>query len=306
MTAVITVGILVIPITFIVGLRFSVPKFKEMVRFGLPLIPSEMGSFIVNLSDRFFIKSYCSIADTGIYSLGYRFGIMPSIFVTGPFNQIWMPRRLELYNQPGSKVLFGRVLTYYLVIITFVGLGVAILTKDVLKIIANPKFWSAYKIVPIIVLSNIIFAIYYHFNVGIEIQKKTEYLGFINFTSGLFVLLLNYLLIPTYGVYGAAYATLCAMIYKVALTYYFSSKFYKIQLETGRIIKVIGAAALIYPICASLEFNSIYMNLFVKTLLIMLFPVFLWVLQFYSREEKMRVRVMVRQVLNGKSAELAD
>lgn len=306
MTAIITIGILMVPILFIVGLHFSMPKFKEMLRFGLPLIPSDMGSFIVNLSDRFFIKSYCSIADTGLYALGYRFGIIPSIFVTVPFNQIWLPRRLEIYNQPGSRKLFGRVLTYYLIVITFVGLGVAILTKDVLKVIANPKFWPAYRIIPIIVLSNVFFAMQSHFNVGIEIAKKTEYMGFINFTSGLFALLLYYLMIPPYGIYGGAYATLIIMVYKVALTYYLSSKFYKIQLEMDRILKIIGAAALIYPLCASLDFSNVYMNLFVKTCFVLLFPVFLWVLQFFTQEEKMRVRVMVRQVLNGKGAELAD
>ncbi|HQG31221.1 MAG TPA: oligosaccharide flippase family protein [Deltaproteobacteria bacterium] len=306
MTAVITIGILVIPIMFVVGMRFSMHKFKEMLRFGLPLIPSEIGSFIVNLSDRFFIKKYCSIADTGLYALGYRFGIIPSIFFTGPFNEIWMPRRLEIYNQPGSRQLFGRVLTYYLLVLAFIGLGVAVLTEDVLKIIANPKFWSAYRIVPIIVLSNIIFSIYYQFNLGIEISKKTEYLGFINFTSGLLVLLLYYLMIPPFGVYGGAYATLIAMIYKVGMTYYFGNKFFKIEIETGRVMKIIGAAALIYLLCTYVEFNSISMNLFAKTLIILLLPLFLWVLQFYSPEEKMRVRGMVRQVFNGRGAELAD
>jgi len=217
-----------------------------------------------------------------------------------------MPRRLEIYNQPGSRQLFGRVLTYYLLVLAFIGLGVAVLTEDVLKIIANPKFWSAYRIVPIIVLSNIIFSIYYQFNLGIEISKKTEYLGFINFTSGLLVLLLYYLMIPPFGVYGGAYATLIAMIYKVGMTYYFGNKFFKIEIETGRVMKIIGAAALIYLLCTYVEFNSISMNLFAKTLIILLLPLFLWVLQFYSPEEKMRVRGMVRQVFNGRGAELAD
>ena len=47
---------LVIPLCFKIGLHFSFDKIKQMLIFGLPIIPSQLGAFIVHLSDRFFIK----------------------------------------------------------------------------------------------------------------------------------------------------------------------------------------------------------------------------------------------------------
>jgi O-antigen/teichoic acid export membrane protein len=277
---------LTVPILAQVGVRFSREKLLNMVRFGLPLIPSQLGAFVVHLSDRFFIKGYCSIADAGLYSLGYRFGTIPSNFISSPFNQIWEPRRLELYKQEGSEKVFGRVFTYFLFLMLFTGLAVSVLTRDILMIISDEKFWPAYRIVPIIVLANIVFAMHYHFNIGIIISKKTKYLAYINFSNGIFILLLNVVLIKNYGVYGAAFATLIAFIYKVSLTYYFSMKIYKIYFEFARIAKMFLAATLIYIASCMIDSRILAIDVVLKSATILIFPFLLYLMKFFTDYEK--------------------
>ena len=102
-----------------------------------------------------------------LYSLGYRFGILPGTFISEPFNQVWQPRRLEMYTQDNAEEVFGRIFTYFLLFISFAALGVAVLTRDILVIIADREFWSAYKIVPVIALANVIFTFHYHFNLSL-------------------------------------------------------------------------------------------------------------------------------------------
>lgn len=288
-TSIIMCFVLIVPLCSKIGIHFSSDKIKEMLKFGLPVIPAQLGAFIVHLSGRFFIKGYCSIADAGLYSLGYRFGALPGSFISEPFNQIWQPRRFELYKEQGSERMFGRIFTYFLYLMIFAGLGISVLTKDVLMIIADEKFWSAYKIVPIIVLSTTIFSLQYHFDMGILIHKKTKYFAYINFSNGIFVLLLNFILIPKYGVYGAAFATLIAFIYKVSLTYYFSSRYYRIHFELIRVGKTILAAACIYLATLPVQFDSIYVSLLVKTGIIFLFPALLFGFDFYTQGEKQKV-----------------
>lgn len=273
-----------------VGLRFSLPLVKDMVRFGFPLIWSQLGAFVVHLSDRFFIKAYSSISDAGLYSLGYRFGTLPGSFISEPFNQVWQPRRLELYKQENSEEIFGRVFTYFLLLLSFVGLGVAALTRDVLMLISDQKFWTAYKVVPIIVLANTIFTFHYHFNIGLIIEKKTKYLAYINFSNGLFVVLLNFLLIPRYGMFGAAYATLIAFVYKVVLTYYFSSRYFKIHFEYNRIGMLLIVSVVIYLLSYWIMLGNVYLNILMKTGLICMFPCVLYLTGFFKDQEKAAVR----------------
>ena len=269
-----------------------------MLKFGIPMIPSQLGAFIVHLSDRFFIKGYCSIADAGLYSLGYRFGALPSHFISSPFNQTWQPRRFEIYKQEDSEIIFGKIFTYFLVVIFFVGLIISSLTREVLMIMSDPQFWSAYQIVPIIVLATTIFSFHYHLNMGILISKKTKYLAYINFSNGIFIVILNFLLIPKYGIYGAAYATLIAFVYKISLTYYFSSKYYKVYFEFLRIIKLIVSVATIYASTYFIQCESILLTVLLKCLIISMYPIILYELAFFTKEEKMKVMEYIKKTLN--------
>jgi len=281
--------VLVAPLSKKIGLHFSANKIKEMLKFGAPLIPSQFGAFIVHLSDRFFIKEYCSIADAGLYSLGYRFGTLPMYFISQPFNQIFQPRRFELYKNDGSEKIFGTIFTYFLGLMVFAGLGVSVLSKDLLMIMSDEKFWSAYKVIPIIVLATTIFSFQYHLDMGILITKKTIYLAYINFSNGILILILNFMLIPKYGVYGAAYATLIAFIYKISLTYYFSSRYYQVHFELIRIIKIFLAAILIYTITIGVVFDSNIISFIVKSAIILLYPGLLLFFNFLSQEEKDKI-----------------
>jgi len=294
-TSIIMSFVLMVPIIMKVKLRFSKNKIIEILKYGLPLIPAQLGAFIVHLSDRFFIKGYCSIADAGIYSLGYRFGALPSNFISGPFNQTWQPRRFELYKQEGSEKVFGKIFTYFLYLMFFAGLIVSVLTKEILMLMSDPQFWEAYQIVPIIVLATTIFTFHYHLNMGILIHKKTKYLAYINFSNGIIILILNFLLIPPYGIWGAAYATLLAFIYKIVLTYYISNKYHKIYFEVVRISKILFTVAVLYCFSYFMVYESIFVSLVMKSIVIMLYPFVLSALRFYEDEEKETIVRMINK-----------
>jgi O-antigen/teichoic acid export membrane protein len=296
--AIITTFVLNIPILFKVGIRFSNSIFRELIIFGLPLVPAQIGGFFVHLSDRFFLKAYVSIADAGLYSLGHRFGTLTGTFISTPFNQIWQPRRLELYKKEGSNELFGRIFTYYIAIVAFAGLAVAVLTKEVLMIMASPEFWAAYSIVPLIVLANIIFNLNSQLDIGILIRKKTKYLGFIDGSNGILILIANFLLIPKFGIYGAAYAKIIAYVYQTSLYYYFSNKIYKIHIEFMRLFKIFSSALLLFLICTYVQNQSVFISFFYKFLLILCFPITLLIFNFFTLKEIEFVKILFNNLFN--------
>ena len=209
-----------LPILLRIGLRFNRVKLIGMLRFGLPMIVSQLSSTVVHLSDRLFLKGFFSVADTGLYSLSYRIGTLPSQFISQPFNQTWLPRRMEIAREENSEQIFGRLFTWFLVLITLAGLLVSVLAGDILRIMANPRYWGAAGVVPIIVLANIIFTLHYHFNIGLLLEKKTAWLARINMFNAVLVLLLNWALISRWGALGAAIATLIGFCVKSGLTYW--------------------------------------------------------------------------------------
>jgi len=281
-TSIMMFGVLVVPLVFKIGLKFSADTLRKMAKFGFPILLSQLGAFVVHLSDRFFIKALWSVQDAGLYSLSYRFGTLPGTFIAEPFNKAWQPRRYEMSKQQDSERIFGNIFTYFLFLMIFAGLAVSVLIRDLLMIVADSAFWSAYKVVPILILANIIFNSNTHFGMGLLITKKTKYLAYINLSNAIIVIFLNFILISRYGAYGAAYATLIAFVYKSSLTYYFSSRFYKIHTEITRVIKLIVSAGILFFAAYFVDIRPIYLSFLCKTIIVLFFPIVLYFFHFFK------------------------
>jgi len=280
-----------------VGFHFDLNLFKNMFSFGFPIIFSQISHQLVTASDRFFIKAFTSLADTGLYSLGYKLGALVITFVATPFDMIWTPRRFENFGQEEAEKNFARIFTLFIFIITLIGLFISILIKDLLILAVAESYWDAYKVVPIITLTYILYSFYYHFNIGILMKKKTGLYAGINIATGALNLILNYFLIKAYSVWGAAISTLICYIFKPALTYYYSNKIYPIRIETGNIILILSNAAFVYALCLLIETGNVYLNLVLKGLAGLLYIVILYLIGFFRENEIDKFREIVKKGL---------
>ncbi len=65
------------------GVKFS--AIKSMLKYSLPLIPTTVFMWIVNISDRFMVTYFCGDAVNGLYTAAYKIptllGVMNSIFI---------------------------------------------------------------------------------------------------------------------------------------------------------------------------------------------------------------------------------
>ncbi len=267
------------------GLAYSWPRFKEMISFGLPLIPSNFLAYIVKVSDRYFVNAFSGLTATGIYTLGYRFGILVNEFVASPFGQTWIPRRFEMYKKGDSERIFARIFTYFSALIFFAGLGIAVVTKDVIQIMSDAAYWEAFRVVPLITLSYIFASFQMHFNIGIMIEKKTKYILYTNVIGATINLGLNYLLIKEWGMMGAAWSTLICYIIKDTLTYWFSNRLIPMRMEWGRFLKLAALAGLMYWPLTQIESGNPILNVLLKSLACLTYPVLLFIIGFFEPGE---------------------
>ena len=291
--------IVLIPMTVKkVGLHFDLELIKRMFRFGFPIIFSQLAHQVVTASDRFFIKVFCTLADTGLYSLGYKLGALVITFVATPFDMIWTPRRFEHFGKEDYEQVFSRMFTYFIFVVTLVGLYISILTEDLLKLAVTEPFWEAAKVVPIITLTYVLYSFYYHFTIGILMKKKTTLYAMINIATGALNLTLNYFLIKAYFVWGAAVSTLICYIFKPAVTYYFSNRLHPIYMETKRLSMIIVCAIIVYGICALIDTGNPYYNIVLKSLCGTLYVLSLYVFRFFSDDEIRKAKELVKKALN--------
>jgi len=263
---------------------FSLEKLKKMIWFSLPLVPASISMFIIHFSDRFFIQMYCNLNDLGLYSLGYKFGMIISIIVSTPIFKIWDTQRFEIAKNNNAQQIFKKIFTYYSAVIIFVGLGISVFIDEIVSVMAASEYKGASTIVPLIVLSYVFYGMASYFTLGIMIRNKTKYAAYIQLCAAGINLLLNMFFISSYGIIGAAISTVLTFLFIVLLNFIVSQKIYPIPFEYGRVFILFALAIFLFGLSRLVELPFL-MSLGIKSFLILGFPLILFIGKFFNEEE---------------------
>jgi O-antigen/teichoic acid export membrane protein len=239
-------------------------KLREMLRYSAPLVISGLGSFVLVFSDRFFLRRYGDLTQVGIYALGYKLAMIVNLVVGGPFRLTWQWRQFELAKKENAKAVYAKIQVYQLLASVFVGLAVALLAKDALRILAPTTYWGASQIVPIIALCYILDNVRSVILSGVLIQRLTQLLIPIAVAAALTNIALNFLLIPRFLAMGAAVATLLSYLAYLAMAHFVAQRVYFIRYEYARNLAVLASAGIVYAASGLFKLNlapSILVNL---------------------------------------------
>ena len=291
--------LLVLPIIF-KNFRFAFLWKTEslLLKFGLPYIPSGLAVIIMDLIDRIILDRKLGDSVTGIYSAGYKLGMIMALFVAA-FRFAWHPFFLSTSRQENAKAVFSKVLTYFSLAGTFVFLAISLFINEIVRVqifgkpIFGEKYWGSTVIVPVIMLSYFLYGIYVNFLVGIYLKKKTSYLPLVTGSGAAANIGLNLLLIPMIGMMGSAWATFGAYFVMALLLYLVAQKAYFISYEWRRLGKIVIAGVVIFFLP---EYFQALQPEGVKFLLLLGFPVLLALMGFFTRNEMQSLkRIIVRK-----------
>jgi O-antigen/teichoic acid export membrane protein len=281
-----------------VFVRWLRPRFRrdilsELLKFGLPYIPAGLAMVIMDQINRIFIGRFMGEKSVGLFSAGYKIGMIMSIAVAA-FRFAWHPFFLSASRQPEAPRLFGRVLTYFSLATGFLFLVVSGWTNEIMGIriagmeLCDAKFRSAAFIVPVVLLSYMAYGYYVNFVVPIYLKKKTGVLPWITGSGALVGVVGNALLIPAFGLAGAAWATFAGYAVMAFILYRVSRSLYPIPYEWGRLAKL-GAVIAVLFVLLSAAGRAWYKPLFLAG-----FPVLLWFVRFFEPQEKAAVRRLLK------------
>jgi len=238
-------------IMFIISnIGFKVPKFKnikEYLSFGLPTIPGNLSSWIVDSSDRYVIGILLGTAFVGYYSPGYTLGNI-ILMILAPFSLL-LPSILPKYYDDGKmeqvKTFLRYSMKYFLLIAIPSVFGLSILSKPILMILTTSEIaLHGYLITPFIALSALLFGVYAIISNVLVLEKKTEITGVIWIFAAVLNLGLNILFVPYLGIVGAAAITLIAYGAAFILTIYYSLKFFKFDFDLAFVLKSVALSVL--------------------------------------------------------------
>jgi len=240
--------------------------------------------WVMNSSDRYFLKAFTSTADVGIYNVGYRIGMLVTL-VSGALQLAYPRFMFSIYNdKPNPQDYFRKINTYfYLLIFTF-ALGISIFSKEAVQVLTGPAFHDSYVVVPLVAFSYVAYSLYLNFGTGVSVTKKTYFSTAATLIAGGLNLLLNYVLISRFGIMGAAVSTLVSFILLALTELYFSQRVYPIPFEFKRLLLVALIGGLLAWLSSLINLEFIYAFI-IKSILFLVFPVTLYLLGFFEKRE---------------------
>ncbi len=280
------------------ALDFSRKVYKELLKFGLPYIFTALSIYMMDFIDRYLIKKMLGDYEAGLYGAGYKMAMAIVLIVTA-FRFAWHPFFLSIAGKDGSKNIYAKVLTYFVVISGWVYLFFSYFVNDLVSIqilgryLIKPVYWSGLPIVPVVMAAYILYGIYVNFVVGIYIKKKSKYLPFITGIAAITNIGLNYYMIPVYGIMGAAYATVISYGLMAVLLLLVTRRFYPVKYEYFRIVHAVIIIGVLFFIWTLLPENS---GILWEFGLLLLYPCLIFITGFFNAREKEKMRQVLKTV----------
>lgn len=202
---------------------FSKKLFKDMLKYSAPLIPTYVLWWITSSSDRWIVTAVCGKGINGVYSVANRIPTLLMMFTT-VFFQAWQMSAIENRDDKGLSKFYGRVYGAYGSLLMIAAAGVILFVKPLTYLIVHGRqfcftlvnfdiaknFLFSYHYTPILVIAMIFQCLCQFLSSVYNVKKKSINSMLTSFIAASVNIVLNLLLIPKYGAYGAAVATAAA------------------------------------------------------------------------------------------------
>jgi len=232
-------------------LLFSFPILSDLLKFGLPMIPGTIAFMILRVSDRYMI-TYLSpngLYDVGIYAIGYRIGMIIS-FLTTIVSLVYFPYAMKIAGDPGSSVSYRKMFKAYAICGSILGFLIIFFTWEISTILLDVSYYPAVKIVVFGVLSNFLSGMFNIVNISFYIRKRAGNIVLAVALGAGINILLNFLLITRFGIFGAGIASVIAYLFIFILNFRIAENLYPLKYNVRYVI--IGMTAMI--LISSLNF----------------------------------------------------
>jgi O-antigen/teichoic acid export membrane protein len=259
-----------------------------MNRFGLPLVPSALFLWVTNFSDRLFLVKLTDTGEVGLYSVGVRIASAIALLLTA-FRTAWPAFAYSIEDDHEARRTYAFVLTYLVLITTWVATGLGLLSPWIVDWIAAPSYSSASRVVGPLAFAVVPFAGYVVIAIGIGRARRTQFNWVVTGAAAAVNIALNLILIPRYGMMGAAIATISAYSTMFGGMVWWAQRIYRVPYQWRRVLTA-AAVGVVLVTAGKLVGGGLPVALF----LTLVYPLVLLPTGFYLPAERKVIRARLR------------
>ena len=188
-------------------LTVPVEYVKNMLKYSIPMIFSGIAYWVNTSSDRFFISSFQSVSENGIYAVASK---TPTIVqaVQSILIQALQISILSQKNTVERKVFMEQLNRMYCFVITLISSLLIVLNKPLAEILFKNSYYIAWRYVPGLLIAISITSFSSYISFAILLEKAAADVSLITIVGAVVNTVFNVLLIPNYSIMGAVIATI--------------------------------------------------------------------------------------------------
>lgn len=226
---------------------FSMDVLRRALRFGLPRLPHGLAQQALDAGNRMLLSRFVPLNTLGVYQISGTIGQAIKLFLSA-FETGWAPFYYATAKQTDAKAVFAKIATYGIAILLLLTAGLTAIAEDLVRMITLETPWSdeAYRqaavVVPLIGFGLAWQGVYLLTSIGLNLTGQTQYYPLTTFAAAGVGLGSGVLLMPQYGVEGAAVSFMLAYVTMAVVGAWFAQRQYPMRYEHGRIIRLLVVA----------------------------------------------------------------
>lgn len=279
-----------------VGWHWRREYIPKLVHFGLPLCFASICTFTIHFSDRFFLADAVSLSELGKYALAYKFAFLASILVGDSFGKSWNTTFYRFAKQDGWRERFARVALYLFFALYLTALGVSLTAPELLSLMVPPSFYPPFLLLPILVLSYVFRDCGDFMKNLLLINRRSGTVARTVFGGASLNFALNFALIPSFGIYGAALATMGTWLLYMMAFWWLAWKEHRIPLRIMSFAKITIFAIGIFAVANTFRTDHQYIQLLIDGVWIAAFAALCFAFYFSSIERAEIVAAIKGQI----------
>jgi len=276
-----------------IGIRFSGSAARDLLRFGVPFVWTQVATFILTFGDRYFLGRVSDVSSVGLYGLAYTFGFLLAVIGEVPFSMVWEPARFEIAQRDDRDELYARGCIYFNLVVVTGAVCITLFVGDLLRVMAAPAFLPARDLVPIILIAYLLQSWTSMHDLGIQVRERTEYQTLANWLGAIVALAGYALLIPRLFGLGAAIATAVSFAVREWAVYGFSQRLWPVRYRWGPVVRALLVAVATCLAASALPPLPLWASLAARALLLVGYWGVLWHAGVLSAQDRLAISQVI-------------
>jgi O-antigen/teichoic acid export membrane protein len=228
-------------------------KWKEILRFSLPLVPNGIFAFLYN------IAGWCAIIHIGpydgedaaywfygLYALAGSLMQVSAYMGVRPMQQVWTAEMYDTHKTPEASAVFSNFALRILCVQAFAALLISLFAWELVRVMCDSSFHDAAALMPLFGLYAMINLFAVQMNNTFFITRKTNYNLYCTMYSLPIIFLFMLLLVPRWGITGAVIAQTLAHGAYAGFVYFLTQRFFYVRYPFGKMAMLLGITVLCY------------------------------------------------------------